>query len=86
MVARHDDYVTTVRQNAATLWNAWLNLIAAQEEWTAQDLGNTLDIDPNGENGHLTAVQVGAVVFDTANAINTAVMDIGHATNITNLL
>jgi hypothetical protein len=86
MAARHEDYVTIARQANRELWQAWLTLKGLQNEWNAQDLGNTLDLDENGENGHLNAAQVGAVVFDTANAIDTAVMQVGHSTNITNLL
>jgi hypothetical protein len=86
MAARDEDFTTIVRQANRELWQAWLTLKSLQNEWNAQDYGNTLDLDEAGENGHLNAAQVGAVVFDTANAIDTAVMQIGHATNITNLL
>jgi hypothetical protein len=86
MAARDEDYVTLVRQANRDLWEAWLVLKGLQNEWNAQDYGNTLDLDVSGDNGHLDATKVGAVVFDTANAIDTAVMQIGHSTNVTNLL
>ena len=84
-MSRQSDYITIVRQKTRDLWSAWLDLKAMQEEWNALDYGTTL-ADFVGENEGLTAQQVGAVVFDTANAIDTLVMDIGHATNMAKLL
>ena len=85
MTARHEDYVTTVRAHAGALWEAYLALLGLQSEWSAQDYANTLELDANGQNGHLSAVEVGAAIFDTPNALKT-LMDAGHATNLTELL
>jgi len=49
------------------------------------DYGNTLT-DFTGENAHLSAPEVGAVVFDTANAVVSEVLAAGHATNMAKLL
>lgn len=84
--ARKSDYISNVRQKTRVLWDAYLDLLAAQNEWNAQDYSNNLDVgDFTGENEGLTAGNIGAVVFDTANAIK-ASMDAGHATNVTNIL
>ena len=48
------------------------------------DYGTTLDAG-EGANEGLTAQAVGAVVFDTANAL-VAVLNAGHATNCARLL
>lgn len=84
MANRHQDYITTVRTNAKAIWNAQQALIAAQQEWNALDYGTTLT-DGIGENAGITKVMVGAVAFDTANAIKT-LLESGHATNIAKLL
>jgi hypothetical protein len=86
MAARDEEFTMITRQAAAQLWEAWLTLKGLQNEWNAQDYGNTLDLDVGGVNGHLSPSQVGAVIFDTANAIDTSVMQVGHSTNVTNLL
>jgi len=85
---RQADYVTLVRQEARKLWESLNTLQSLQNEWNALDYGNTLT-DENafvGENAHLSAADVGAVVFDTANTIRTDVMAAGHATNVAKLL
>lgn len=85
MANRDEEYVRIARQKAIQLWNAYQDLKAMQDEWNAQDYGNTLTIDPSGNNADITAADVGAVVFATADAIN-VVMNAGHATNVTKLL
>lgn len=83
---RPSDFVTEARQAARQLWQAHQRLEALQAEWNALDYGNTLDAAAfAGENAALNAAQVGAVVFDTANAIR-AVLSAGHATNMARLL
>lgn len=73
-----------VRQNNQAIWNALNNLVALQREWNALDYGNTLE-DGEGGNAGYTALEVGAVVFDSANAF-VAVLGAGHATNMAKLL
>jgi hypothetical protein len=82
---RETEYVREVRQNTISLWQAYLSLKELQDEWNAQDYGNNLTIDPEGPHAGLLPAQIGAVVFDTANAIAT-VMAAGNATNVTAIL
>lgn len=81
---RGQDFITMARQHARELWNALNALEEMQKEWNALDYGNTLP-DGEGENTGYTKDEVGAVVFDTANAIRT-VMNAGNATNVAKLL
>lgn len=83
-MAREQDYITEVRALNRQVWDGINKLIAKQREWNALDYSNTLD-DGAGDNEGVTAAEVGAVVFDTANAMVT-VLDAGHATNMANLL
>lgn len=82
---RQQDYITIVRNNARILWNSINELKAPQAEWNALDYSNTLETPTSGENAGITAVMVGAVVFDTANAA-TSLLGEGHATNLAKLL
>jgi hypothetical protein len=81
---RDADYISRVRQLNRMVWDAIINLQECQKQWNALDYGNTLP-DGSGNNDGITAVQVGAVVSDTANAL-VAVLDAGHATNMAKLL
>lgn len=83
-MSRQQDFITEARQQAANLYNAIIALEGMQSEWNAQDYGSTL-ADGEGANAGYTAAEVGAVVFDTANAMRTQ-LAAGHATNLTNLL
>lgn len=81
---RTQDYITIVRQKNKQLWDAINDLAALQREWNALDYGSTLPAG-EGENTGVTSAEVGAVVFDTANAFVT-VLGAGHATNMAKLL
>ena len=81
---RPQDYISVVRQNNKQLWDALNNLIALQREYNALDYGTTLP-DGEGDNTGITKAEVGAVVFDTANAL-AAVLAAGHSTNMAKLL
>lgn len=83
-MSRQSDYTTEARQAARNLWDSILALEALQSEYNALDYGNTLP-DGVGENEGINRGEVGAVVFDTANAMR-GVLDAGHATNIAKLL
>ena len=83
-MAREQDFYTVARQHSAAVWDAINNLVALQREWNALDYGNTLEPGA-GANEGLVAADVGAVVFDTANAM-VAVLNAGHATNMAKLL
>ena len=83
-MAREQDFITEARTHARALWDAVNALEALQKEWNALDYSTTLDAG-EGENSGIGGAQVGAVVFDTANAIR-AVLNAGHATNVARLL
>ena len=83
-MSREADYISLARTAARDLLDAYQRLINMQFEWNALDYGNTLDAG-EGDNAGITKTEVGAVVFDTANAI-TAVFNAGHATNVSKLL
>lgn len=83
-MAREQDFITLARQQNKAIWDGINALVAMQREWNALDYGNTLD-DGLGENADYTADEIGAVVFDTANAF-VAVLAAGHATNMAKLL
>jgi type 1 fimbria pilin len=77
---KKQDYITNVRIQATKFVDAYNELQKAQLEWNALDYSNTL---PNGEGQNLgiTKSEVGAVVFDTTDAIET-LLGQGHATNL----
>lgn len=83
-MSRQSDYITLVREANRNLWNSINTLVALQREWNAMDYGNTLP-EGVGDNAGLTDTEIGAVVFDTANAM-VAVLNNGHATNMAKLL
>lgn len=84
-MAAHDQlYITIVRQYNRQVWDGINALVALQREYNALDYGTTLS-DGIGENVGITRQMVGAVVFDTANAM-VAVLNAGHSTNMSKLL
>jgi len=83
-MARGQDFITLARQHNKAIWDGINALVAMQREWQALDYGNTLP-DGEGANSEYTADEIGAVVFDTANAF-VAVLAAGHATNMSKLL
>ena len=83
-MSQESDYISEARKQARNLWNAYLALKGMQSEWNALDYGSTLD-DGVDANAGYTADEVGAVVFDTADALTT-LFNTGHATNIAKLL
>lgn len=83
-MSREQDFITEARQHNKAIWDGINALVALQREWNALDYGSTLDAG-DGDNTGIAATEVGAVVFDTANAL-VAVLNGGHATNMANLL
>lgn len=83
-MARSSDYITEVRNATRKFWDAYQTLKSHQMEWDALAYGDNLP-DGLGENSGITKDEVGAVVFDTANAIE-VVMNDGHKTNLAKLL
>ncbi len=81
---REQEYITQARAANRAVWDGINALKALQREWAALDYGTTLD-DGAGDNAGIAADDVGAVVFDTANAL-IVVLDAGHATNMSKLL
>lgn len=75
-------FINAARQAATQFWEAQTSLIALQADWNALDYGTALtNADFTGDNEGLTAANIGSVVFDTANAMQT-VFNAGNATNI----
>lgn len=83
-MTREQDFYTEARAANRAIWDGINTLVALQREWNALDYGNSLDVG-EGENEGLTKTQVGAVTFDTANAMVT-LLGSGHATNMAKLL
>lgn len=81
---REKTYYTEVRAANQAVWNGINTLKALQQEYNALDYGNTLD-DGSGPHTGLTKTEIGAVVFDTTNALLTTLAS-GHATNMAKLL
>ena len=84
MANRQQDYMTLAKQHNKAVWDGINALVALQREWNALDYGNTLP-DGEGFNEGIVRSEVGAVVFDTANAM-VAVLSAGNATNMAKLL
>jgi len=82
--ARDLEYYDKARAAARALWNAVNDLQELQRQWNALDYSNSL-VPGEGTHDGLTKTEVGAVVFDTANAMK-VVLDAGHATNLAKLL
>lgn len=83
-MTREQDFYTLARQHSKAIWDALNALTGLQREWNALDYGNTLEPGA-GANDGLTKTEIGAVVFDTTNAM-LAVLAAGHATNMAKLL
>lgn len=83
-MSREQDFITAVRASNRKVWDGINELLAMQRQHAALDYGNTLD-EGEGENAGITAAHVGAVLFDTANALE-VVLNAGHATNMARLL
>ena len=81
---RGQDFITEARRHNKAVWDGINALVALQREWNANDFGTTLP-DGTGDNAGLERAEIGAVVFDTANAM-VAVLGAGHATNMAKLL
>jgi hypothetical protein len=75
---------TEARRLAKQLLDAVHGLEAMQTRWNALDSGNTM-IDGEGTHNGLTAADVGAVVFATADAVR-GLLNAGHGTNVSRLL
>jgi hypothetical protein len=82
--SRGSDFISEARQANKAIWDNINKLISMQREWNALDYANELQ-DGVGANEGVTAAEVGAVVFDTADAFVT-VLGAGHATNMAKLL
>ena len=83
-MSRQADYISEARAANRQVWDGINALKSLQREYNALDYGNTLP-DGSGENEGISKAEVGAVIFDTANAL-VALLDTGHATNMAKLL
>jgi hypothetical protein len=79
-MSRKEEYIADVRRMNRALWDNLNAIEALQAEWNALDYGSTL-----GTHDGLTPTDVGAVVFDSVNALR-ATLAAGHATNMAKLL
>ncbi len=84
MSNRSQNYISLIRTANRQIWDALNTLVSAQREWNALDYGNTLAAG-EGDNEGISKTMVGAVTFDTANALVTT-LNAGHATNMAKLL
>lgn len=84
MTVAHQQYIANAKVQVQKLWDAIHELQDMQTQWNANDYGNTL---PDGVdvNEGVTKVQVGACVFDSANALM-AVLAGGNGGNLAKLL
>lgn len=80
-MASQQEYINQVRAANKKVWDGINALVELQKQWNALDYGSTL-VDATGA---YTAAEIGAVVFDTANAL-AAAQSTGHATNQAKLL
>ena len=83
-MSRQSDYISEARAANRQVWEGINTLKSLQREYSALDYGNTLP-DGSGENEGISKAEVGAVIFDTANAL-VSLLDTGHATNMAKLL
>lgn len=83
-VGRENDYITEARAANRAIWNGINALKALQPEWNALDYGTTLD-EGVSDNAGIAPSDVGAVVFDTADAL-AELLKSGHAANMAKLL
>lgn len=83
-MSRALEYYNEVRAANKQVWEGALKLKSLQREYVALDYGTTLPAEVEGHDG-VTPQEVGAVVFDTANALVT-LLEAGHATNMSKLL
>jgi hypothetical protein len=83
-MSRQADYISEARAANRQVWEGINTLKSLQREYNALDYGNTLP-DGSGENEGISKAEVGAVIFDTANAM-VSLLDTGHATNMAKLL
>lgn len=79
-MSRKEEFVADAKRMTRAIWDNLNALRALQKEWNALDYGSTL-----GNESGAPAAEVGAVVFDTVNALD-AVLAQGHATNMAKLL
>lgn len=84
MASREQYFITEARLANAKIWDGIATLQKLQKEWNALDYGNTLEAG-SGDNAGILAADVGAVVHDTAIALQ-VVLTAGHATNMAKLL
>lgn len=81
---RPQDYYTLVREANRKVWEGVKELLGLQAEWNAGDYLNNLP-PGSGANDGITSTELGAVVFDTADALETLLQG-GHAANMQKLL
>jgi hypothetical protein len=85
---RQADFISEARVHARAIYDAVNALVGMQNEFNYGGYGSG-GADPlpagSGANAGILAADVGAVVFDTADALKT-VLDGGHGANLAKLL
>ena len=81
VMTSQQQFIDAAKAANRKVWDGINELVELQKQWNALDYGATL-VDATGG---LTAAEIGAVVFDTADAL-VAVQGAGHATNQAKLL
>ena len=81
IMASQQQFIDAAKVANRKVWDGINELVELQKQWNALDYGATL-VDATGG---LTAAEIGAVVFDTADAL-VVVQNAGHATNMAKLL
>jgi hypothetical protein len=82
---RDNRYIDAVLTANKKVWEGLNDLLELQKQWNALDYGSTLIVAESGAKEGLLPANIGAVVFDTANAIQ-VVLNEGYATNMAKLL
>ena len=81
-MSRETNYYNNVRAANRQIWDGINALVALQREYNT--LALAADTGSSASDG-ITKLELGAVVFDTANAFQT-LLGQGHATNMAKLL
>lgn len=84
MSAQTENFITNARREAQKFYDSYHSLKKMQTQWNALAYGDALPAGA-GENTGITKTEVGAVVFDTVDAVTT-LLGQGHATNLAKLL
>lgn len=83
-ITRPSEFYTSARLANKKVWDGLNELKSLQKEWDGGDYGSNLPAG-SGANDGLVRADLGAVIFDTTNAMDT-LLNTGHKTNMAKLL